>query len=187
MRLLLNKRISPTYDHVLMAITQVVKLDSGCVRKVFKLDGSPVLKLADFFDLDADVFFIYGNERVGNDDFQLEPDERKAINQTKKTLKNGTVRSGPKPKMPVKSHNETFGVCAEEEIFNGIRSDSLPFEIQQRFSLGQIVGDGNFAVVLKLKDKQGSDCEYALKIIDKSKCKGKVSDFYFLLVTVFQK
>lgn len=178
MRLLLNKRNSPTYDHVLTAITQVVKLDSGCVRKVFKLDGSPVLKLADFFDLDADVFFIYGNERVGNDDFQLEPDERKAINQTKKTLKNGTVRNGPKPKMPVKSHNDTFGVCAEEEIFNGIRSDSLPLEIQQRFSLGQIVGDGNFAVVLKLKDKLNADCEYALKIIDKSKCKGKVSEIF---------
>jgi doublecortin-like kinase 1/2 len=174
MRLLLNKRNSPTYDHVLTAITQVVKLDSGCVRKVFKLDGTPVLKLADFFDIDDDVFFAYGNERVGNDDFELEPEERKSINQAKKTVKNGLMRNGPKPKMPVKSHNDTFGVCAEEEIFNGIRSDSLPNEIQQRFALGQIVGDGNFAVVLKLKDKFNNDCEYALKIIDKSKCKGKV-------------
>lgn len=34
-------------------------------------------------------------------------------------------------------------------------------------------GDGNFAVVLKLKDKQ-KHTEYALKIIDKSKCSGKV-------------
>lgn len=180
MRLLLNKRNSPTYDHVLTAITQVVKLDSGCVRKVFKLDGTPVLKLADFFEIDDDVFFAYGNERVGNDDFELEPEERKSINQAKKTVKNGIMRNGPKPKMPVKSHNETFGVqCAEEEIFNGIRSDSLPNEIQQRFSLGQIVGDGNFAVVLKLKDKFNSDCEYALKIIDKSKCKGKVRIILF--------
>lgn len=176
MRLLLNKRNSPTYDHILTAITQVVKLDSGCVRKVFKLDGTPVLKLADFFDIDDDVFFAYGNERVGNDDFELEPEEKKSINQAKKTLKNATMRNGPKPKMPVKSHNDTFGVqCAEEEIFNGIRSDSLPIDIQQRFTLGQIVGDGNFAVVLKLKDKLNLNCEYALKIIDKSKCKGKVS------------
>lgn len=176
MRLLLNKRNSPTYDHILTAITQVVKLDSGCVRKVFKLDGTPVLKLADFFDIDDDVFFAYGNERVGNDDFELEPEEKKSINQAKKTLKNATMRNGPKPKMPVKSHNDTFGVqCAEEEIFNGIRSDSLPIDIQQRFTLGQIVGDGNFAVVLKLKDKLNSNSEYALKIIDKSKCKGKVS------------
>ncbi|CAG9802494.1 unnamed protein product [Chironomus riparius] len=173
MRLLLNKRNSPTYDHVLTAITQVVKLDSGCVRKVFKLDGTTVSKLADFFDIN-DVFFAYGNERVGNDDFELEPEERKAINQAKKTVKNGTMRNGPKPKMPIKSHNDTVNhLGAEEETFNGVRSDSLPIEIQNRFTLGQIIGDGNFAVVLKLKDKLNSDCEYALKIIDKSKCKGK--------------
>lgn len=172
MRLLLNKRNSPTFDHVLTAITQVVKLDSGCVRKVFTLTGSPVAKLNDFFGAD-DVFFCYGNERVGNDDFSLEPDESKAINQTRKTLKNGAL-SGPKPKMPVKSHNDTF-VCTEEDLLNGgIRSDSLPIEIQNKYSLGSIIGDGNFAVVLKLKDKQTAR-EYALKIIDKSKCKGKVS------------
>lgn len=175
MRMLLNKRNTPTYDHILTAITQVVKLDSGCVRKVFKLDGTSVTKLADFFDTE-DVFFAYGNERVGNDDFELEPEESKAIKQTQKTLKNGAVRNGPKPKMPVKSHNDTFAVCADEELMSGgIRSETLPMEIQNRFTLGQIVGDGNFAVVLKLKDKLSSDCEYALKIIDKSKCKGKVS------------
>lgn len=175
MRLLLNKRNSPTFDHILTAITQVVKLDSGCVRKVFKLDGTPVTKLADFFDID-DAFIAYGNERVGSDDFELEPEESKAIKQTQKTLKNGAVRNGPKPKMPVKSHNETFGVCVDEELLmnGGVRSETLPVDIQNRFTLGQIVGDGNFAVVLKLKDKLASDCEYALKIIDKSKCKGKV-------------
>ena len=176
MRLLLNKRNSPTYDHILTAITQVVKLDSGCVRKVFKLDGTPVTKLADFFETE-DVFFAYGNERVGNDDFELEPEESKAINQTQKTLKNGAARNGPKPKMPVKSHNDTFAVCVDEELLanGGIRSESLPAEIQARFTLSQIIGDGNFAVVLKLKDKTNSNTEYALKIIDKSKCKGKVS------------
>lgn len=173
-RLLLNKRNSPTYDHVLTAITQVVKLDSGCVRKVFKLDGTPVVKLSDFFDIDDDVFFAYGNERVGNDDFELEPEERKAISNAKKSVKNGTNwKNGEKPRMPIKSHNDTFAVCAEEEIISGIRSDSLPIEIQSRFSLGQIIGDGNFAVVIKLKDKLNCEHDYALKIIDKSKCKGK--------------
>lgn len=126
MRLLLNKRNSPTYDHVLTAITQVIKLDSGCVRKVFKIDGTPVVKLSDFFDVD-DVFFAYGNERVGNDDFELEADEKKSINNSKKTVKNGTNwKNGTKPRMPIKSHNDTFGgVCAEEEIINGIRSGEL--------------------------------------------------------------
>lgn len=178
MRLLLNKRNSPTFDHILTAITQVVKLDSGCVRKVFKLNGTPVTKLADFFDTE-DTFIAYGNELRKNDDFDLEPEEIKAIKQTQKTLKNGAVRNGPKPRMPVKSHNDTFGVCADEELLmnGGVRSETLPDEIQSRFTVGQIVGDGNFAVVLKLKDKRVSDCEYALKIIDKSKCKGKVRHF----------
>lgn len=150
----------------------MVKLDTGCVRKVFTLSGAPVLKLADFFGAE-DVFFAYGNERMGPDDFELETDESKAIRQTRKSLKSGTAQNGPKPKMPVKSHNDTF-VCVDDELINGsIRADTLPIEIQNRYSLGSIIGDGNFAVVLKLKDKTTeSDC--ALKIIDKSKCKGKV-------------
>lgn len=172
LRLLLNKRNSPSYEHVLGAITQVVKLDTGCVRKVFTLSGQPVLKLADFFDQE-DVFFAYGNERVGPDDFELEPDESKAIRQTRKSLRNGSIRSGPKPKMPVKSHNDTF-VCVDDELLNGsIRADSLPQDIQSQYLLGSIIGDGNFAVVLKLKDRN-TGTDVALKIIDKSKCKGKV-------------
>lgn len=172
LRLLLNKRNSPSYEHVLGAITQVVKLDTGCVRKVFTLSGQPVLKLADFFGQE-DVFFAYGNERVGPDDFELEPDESKAIRQTRKSLRNGSIRNGPKPKMPVKSHNDTF-VCVDDELLNGsIRADSLPQEIQSQYLLGSIIGDGNFAVVLKLKDRN-TGTDVALKIIDKSKCKGKV-------------
>lgn len=171
LRLLLNKRNSPSYEHVLTAITQCVKLDTGCVRKVFTLSGVPVLKLADFFG-EEDVFFAYGNERVGNDDFELETDERKAVQATKKTLRSNTTRTGPKPKMPIKSHNDTF-VCVDETVLNGVISpDSLPLELQAKYTLGSIIGDGNFAVVLKLKDKS-TNVEYALKIIDKSKCSGK--------------
>ena len=69
---------------------------------------------------------------VSIDDFELEPEESKAIRNTKKGIKNGTALKGPKPKMPVKSHNDTF-VCTEEDLLNGgIRSDSLPIELQNR-------------------------------------------------------
>lgn len=170
-RLLLNKRNSPSYEHVLTAITQCVNLDTGCVRKVFTLGGSPVLTLADFFSHE-DVFFAYGNERVGNDDFDLELEESKTIRQTRKTLRNGVAKGGPKPKMPVKSHNETY-VCLEDNYAN-TGTDILPADIQNRYTVGPIIGDGNFAVVLKIKEKQSGQ-EFALKIIDKSKCQGKVS------------
>lgn len=175
LRLLLNKRNSPSYDHVLTAITQCVKLDTGCVRKVYTMSGVPVLTLADFFGLE-DVFFAYGTERMGIDDFKLETDETKGVNQNRKTLRNGTPRSGPKPKMPIKNsvnlHNTTYENIEETFCDSGIDPQDLPEKIQSNYLLGKIIGDGNFAIVLKVKDRcSGKD--YALKIIDKSKCKGK--------------
>ncbi|KAH8350811.1 hypothetical protein KR084_009854, partial [Drosophila pseudotakahashii] len=50
--------------------------------------------------------------------------------------------------------------------------DDLPADIRERYTLGQIIGDGNFAIVLKIAHRQTGEA-YALKIIDKSKCKGK--------------
>ncbi len=47
-----------------------------------------------------------------------------------------------------------------------------PKEISSKYFVGDIVGDGNFAVVRKCKSKK-SRTEFALKIIDKSKCLGK--------------
>lgn len=172
-RLLLNKRNSPSYEHVLTAITQRVNLDTGCVRKVFSNTGLPILTLGDFFQHDSDMFFAYGNERVGLDDFELDVEELKLMNQMNKTLKTGNTTGGPKPKMPVKSHNDTFECLDVNFTMIGLQSgDSLPIEIRNRYTIGKIVGDGNFAIVLKVNEKS-SNKEYALKIIDKSKCQGK--------------
>jgi hypothetical protein len=41
-RLLLNKRTSPSFSQVIAELTAAVKLDSGMVRKVFTLMGRPV-------------------------------------------------------------------------------------------------------------------------------------------------
>lgn len=42
MRLLLNKRNAPSFDHALSTITETVKLDTGAVRKVFTSTGKQV-------------------------------------------------------------------------------------------------------------------------------------------------
>lgn len=173
MRLLLNKRNSPSFEHVLTAITQKVRLDTGYVRKVFTLSGTPVTQLADFFGED-DVFFACGSERVNNpDDFKLEADEQKALQSIRKVLRTtGVSCQGPKPKMPIKS-TKTYDE-EEANLLNdsGINANDLPQLIRERYVLGKIIGDGNFAVVLKIRDRQ-TGLPYALKIIDKSKCKGK--------------
>lgn len=142
LRLLLNRRNSPSFDHVLTAITQCVKLDTGCVRKVFTLSGSPVLTLADFFDVE-DVFFAYGTERVGPDDFKLDADEAKGVQQTRKTLRNG-IRNGPKPEMPIKNsvnlHNTTFDYTEKVLGDSGIDLQDVPEIIQNEYSLGSVIG-----------------------------------------------
>ncbi|XP_062142609.1 LOW QUALITY PROTEIN: serine/threonine-protein kinase GA29083 [Drosophila sulfurigaster albostrigata] len=183
MRLLLNKRNSPSFDHVLTAITQVVRLDTGYVRKVFTLSGVSVSQLADFFGKE-DVFLTYGTERVNTaEDFKLEADEQRAINAIRKTLRTaGTTCKGPKPKMPVKSkkgfpqRTEHIPTAEDDQatLLNsaGIEIGELPAAIRDNYILGNLIGDGNFAVVLRVQERQ-TGLPYALKIIDKSKCKGK--------------
>lgn len=187
-RLLLNKRNSPSFDHVLTAITQVVRLDTGYVRKVFTLGGASVTQLASFFGPD-DVFFVYGTERINTaEDFKLEAEEQRSINAIRKTFRTaGTTCKGPKPKMPVKSKNvyppliepdikEPQISLGDEKVdclkSTGIEIHDLPFGIRENYDIGRIIGDGNFAIVLKIKHRVTSKA-YALKIIDKSKCKGK--------------
>ncbi|XP_070069248.1 serine/threonine-protein kinase GG21441 isoform X2 [Drosophila takahashii] len=189
MRLLLNKRNSPSFEHVLTAITQVVRLDTGYVRKVFTLSGASVVQLSDFFGPD-DVFFAYGTERINTaEDFKLETEEQRSISVIRKTLRTaGTTCKGPKPKMPIKSKNhypplvgsEEFKASAPPEHHKqaplrkspGLEIDDLPADIRERYTLGQIIGDGNFAIVLKIVHRQTGE-SYALKIIDKNKCRGK--------------
>ncbi|KAH8292755.1 hypothetical protein KR054_000361 [Drosophila jambulina] len=194
MRLLLNKRNSPSFDHVLTAITQVVRLDTGYVRKVFTLSGASVVQLSDFFGPD-DIFFAYGTERVNStEDFKLEVEEQRAINAIRKTLRTAsTTYRGPKPKMPVKSKKvypaptvdsdsefkktslTVTEVADDQSAFlksTGVGVEDLPLAIRDHYTVGDIIGDGNFAVVLKIKVRDTGDT-YALKIIDKSKCKGK--------------
>lgn len=178
-RLLLNKRNSPTLEHALAAITECIKLDTGCVRKVFTHSGSAVTALHQFFE-DEDVFFAYGNERVNQEDFELEFEESKAVLQCRKTPITRNSRTGPKPLMPVKGAGGVGAVGAGAGAGAGGGGDAqpsppdplLPHPLRLKYSVGKIIGDGNFAVVRICKDKTtGKD--YALKVIDKAKCKGK--------------
>lgn len=77
-------------DQILSSLTEAAQLDSGAVRKVFTRVGQPISSLEQFFSSE-DVFFVYGNERVSQEDFELDFEESKMIQQYKKFtgLKNG--------------------------------------------------------------------------------------------------
>lgn len=51
---------------------------------------------------------------------------------------------------------------------------AVPPYISERYKVGRMLGDGNFAVVRECVE-HSTGLEYALKIINKGKCRGKVS------------
>ena len=50
---------------------------------------------------------------------------------------------------------------------------AVPPYISERYKVGRMLGDGNFAVVRECVE-HSTGREYALKIINKGKCRGKV-------------
>ncbi|OWR48447.1 Calcium/calmodulin-dependent protein kinase type 1 [Danaus plexippus plexippus] len=170
-RLLLNKRNSPTLEHALAAITDCIKLDTGCVRKVFTQSGTPVTALNQFFE-EEDVFFAYGNERVNQEDFELEFEESKAVLQCRKIKYNPVTRNTRfVTKKCLKISAAVAAGAGDGEAALALAA-LLPHPLRLKYNVGKIIGDGNFAVVRICKDKTTGK-EYALKVIDKAKCKGK--------------
>ena len=51
----------------------------------------------------------------------------------------------------------------------------VPAYISERYKVGRMLGDGNFAVVHECSE-HSTGRQYALKIINKGKCRGKVRD-----------
>ena len=55
---------------------------------------------------------------------------------------------------------------------------AVPAYISERYKVGRTLGDGNFAVVRECVEHT-TGREYALKIINKSKCRGKVRGYKY--------
>uniref|UniRef100_A0AAY4EZF2 Serine/threonine-protein kinase DCLK2 n=1 Tax=Denticeps clupeoides TaxID=299321 RepID=A0AAY4EZF2_9TELE len=68
------------------------------------------------------------------------------------------------------SMDEGDGAGSEAELVD--ESPQVPAAIAERYKVGRTIGDGNFAVVRECVERS-TGREYALKIINKSKCRGK--------------
>ncbi|KAB7501920.1 Serine/threonine-protein kinase DCLK1 [Armadillidium nasatum] len=199
-RFILNNKTARSFDQILNEVTLLIKLDSGAVRKMFSINGKQVTKLEDFFEEET-LFIAYGSERHFCDDFELDSDECKSIQplmkgslspQRHRRMASPQPRgrpisplavfdgSGSLPRTPRSrrlrnTHKRVSGSL--ETNHNGHVSVELPqeiypFEINSRYLVGQILGDGNFAVVRYCMNRE-TKMEYALKIISKGKCSGK--------------
>ncbi|XP_065136861.1 serine/threonine-protein kinase DCLK1b isoform X2 [Paramisgurnus dabryanus] len=68
------------------------------------------------------------------------------------------------------SMDEGDGAGSEAELMEDC--PQVPSSIAERYKVGRMIGDGNFAVVRECVERS-TGREYALKIINKSKCRGK--------------
>ncbi|XP_014233574.1 serine/threonine-protein kinase GD17699 [Trichogramma pretiosum] len=168
-RLLLNKRNSPSVEHVLEAITEVIKLDSGAVRKVYSLSGQQITLLEQFFGED-DIFIVYGIEKPNHEDFELDLEEQKCVQGFRKGQFSIKNHNGPMPKMPAKTSKRSLS--NKQARTPSPSTISLPMPMKLQYNMGPVIGDGNFAVV-KLCVHRTTGTSYAMKIIDKYKCQGK--------------
>jgi len=192
LRVLLNSRNTKSLDMVLADLTNIVKLDSGAVRKIFTLSGTPVASLADLQD--EEVFIAYGVDKASPDDFDLDLIEFRNVQAILKSPKLNLKyekfsQNSPKSsrKKFLDSRNNVVGPKqkrgSSKVRTNGLKngssfhtmddlSESYPSEVSDKYHIRHIVGDGNFAVV-RLCYSRITRKEYAVKIIDKAKCQGK--------------
>ncbi|XP_059139794.1 serine/threonine-protein kinase DCLK1-like isoform X3 [Physella acuta] len=198
MRLLLNKKTAQSFDQVMADVSEVVKLDCGSVKKLYTLTGrQQVTCLAEFFQDDT-VFLACGLEKVTSADFNL--DKREICNVsayrpfTGKHKERVTLRKNSESSISKSSGNTTptfssamasskhntdgkIATLASDEKADGsekfdISQVDMPYALTNKYDIGNMIGTGNFAVVLECKDKK-TQRKYALKIINKEICKGK--------------
>ncbi|ETN68277.1 kinase domain protein [Necator americanus] len=189
-RHLLNKKTARSFDQVMTDLTCVVKLDSGAIRKLFALGGTAVLTLQDFFRED-DVFIAYGNERASADDFFFRVIDLmvNVIHQFKTTLRAGSVEykrlysggarrggrrgTSSRPRvMPARNESlreDRCGSVVPDEL-----ARNLPAELDEKFSVLRLLGDGNTALVYEVMDRSSQE-HSALKVIARDSAVGKVA------------
>uniref|UniRef100_A0A8C0HL00 Serine/threonine-protein kinase DCLK2 n=1 Tax=Buteo japonicus TaxID=224669 RepID=A0A8C0HL00_9AVES len=197
-RILLNKKTAHSFEQVLTDITEAIKLDSGVVKRLCTLDGKQVTCLQDFFG-DDDVFIACGPEkyRYAQDDFVLDHSEcrvmKSSYSRSSGMRHTGSKSPGPsrRSKSPAsvngtpssqlstpKSTKSSSSSPTSPGSFRGLKVSvngnkcSGSSTILEKYKVGKVIGDGNFAVVKECVERSTGK-EFALKIIDKAKCCGK--------------
>lgn len=166
-RHLLNKKTARSFDQVLRDLTSIVKLDAGAIRKLFTLSGRPVLTLQDFFQ-DDDVFVAYGgNDKMAADDLLVASEEHKSVGINSSSKIRRTSRRSTMP-----NRNESLRHDRSGSVIPDQDQQRLPSDLDDKFQLVRLIGDGNTAVVYEVFDKINNDRK-AMKVIARENVIGK--------------
>jgi doublecortin-like kinase 3 len=99
-------------------------------------------------------------------------EEKEAKEKAEKEAKEKAKQEEQKKKAPAAETPRSKEAAAAPSSNKVKRQVSSLAKISEKYEIGKTLGDGNFAVVKQAK-LRNTDHEYAIKIIDKSKMKGK--------------
>uniref|UniRef100_A0A669DBS6 Serine/threonine-protein kinase DCLK2 n=1 Tax=Oreochromis niloticus TaxID=8128 RepID=A0A669DBS6_ORENI len=183
-RILLNKKTAHSFEQVLTDITDAIKLDSGAVRRLYTLEGKQITCLQDFFG-DDDVFIACGPEkfRYAQDDFVLDHSECRVLKSSysRSATPNRTAKSpgvSRRSKSPGAGRRHVLHNHFKNNI-NGISThkstkSSTPSPTSPRTTPSFKVRLSRIPPLTPFKlQTLSTGKEFALKIIDKTKCSGK--------------
>ncbi|KAM7399043.1 hypothetical protein PAMP_018337 [Pampus punctatissimus] len=201
-RILLNKKTAHSFEQVMTDITDAIMLDSGVVKRIYTVDGKMITCLQDFFGDDDIFIACGPEKFRYQDDFNLDETANGTAGSQLSTPRSGKSPSPSPTSpaslrrrqvmeidVPINKGSQHSGsslslastkVCSSMDEGDGPGSEaelmdeypSVPASIAERYKVGRILGDGNFAVVRECIERS-TGREYALKIISKDKCRGK--------------
>ena len=145
---------------VLADLTNTVKLDTGAVRKMYTLEGTPVNSLLDLKD--EEVFIAYGVDKCNTDDFDLDLIEFRNVQAILKSQKLD-LKYEKFAHMSPKASRRKFLLSriarsrrgTSKSRTNGLKngnsfhniedlSDSYPSEVTDKYIVRQVRGRLNF-------------------------------------------
>ncbi|KRY21115.1 Serine/threonine-protein kinase DCLK2 [Trichinella patagoniensis] len=197
-RHLLNKRTAKSYEQVLDELSVAVKLDSGAVchladffmeEDIFLACGSERMGVDDFYINSAELHNVLlpfrsrhpdtARNRTGakwnsNADrgSYLTNLNEKFLNSRK--YQNRAIDKAKKAKL-LQPNGQNQKDADDDGLSSVHTTTKLPCispVIDDLYSIGRLLGDGSFAVVYHCVERKSEE-NYAIKIIDKKKCKNK--------------
>ncbi|CAF3676010.1 unnamed protein product [Rotaria socialis] len=125
----------------------------------------------------ASIFFMPKFDQLVLDKYDDETSRSNKMKSPPEVNKPISIMPFPRPSVvnPHDSHEIKESTSTEKKNATKKRSSTIhltPAVITDKYDLGKKMGDGNFAIVRRSK-LRGTEKEFAVKIIDKSKMKGK--------------
>uniref|UniRef100_A0AAZ3RQX4 non-specific serine/threonine protein kinase n=1 Tax=Oncorhynchus tshawytscha TaxID=74940 RepID=A0AAZ3RQX4_ONCTS len=164
-RILLNKKTAHSFEQVLTDITDAIKLDSGAVKRLYTLEGKqPYHCLTMASSLSPSLFSLSLSSPVNG--------VPSSTISTPKSSKSNS--SSPTSLHSIHSFKSILMCPVVTRLSSSVNGNSCSSitTVLDKYKVGKVIGDGNFAVVKDCVERSTGK-EYALKIIDKAKCSGK--------------